>query len=188
MAGAVSDPVEPAEGRPGPRPSPHADATGRLGAISRVVNRIATVALWSAAVGLVAMTTAIAWQVFGRYVLNDSPHWTEPGSLLLMSWFILIGAAVGVRESDHLGFEIGLAMAPPRLRLAMRVTSFGLIALFGIGMAWYGAKLAAGTWTAMMSGLSIPQGVDYLPLVIGGVLIALFAAEKLLHLLAVGEE
>jgi TRAP-type C4-dicarboxylate transport system permease small subunit len=184
MLGAVSDPADQNDARSGPRPSPHADATGRLGTLSRAINRIATVALWSAAIGLIAMTAAIAWQVFCRYLLNDSPHWTEPGSLLLMSWFILIGAAVGVRESDHLGFEIGLSMAPPKLRRAMKATSFGLIALFGLGMAWYGAKLAAGTWSASMSGLSIPQGVDYLPLVIGGVLITLFAIEKLLHLFA----
>ncbi len=52
--------------------------------------------------------------MIGRYLLNDSPSWTEPLSLLLMSWFILLGAAVGVREGDHLGFEIGLHYAAPR--------------------------------------------------------------------------
>jgi TRAP-type C4-dicarboxylate transport system permease small subunit len=182
MLGAVSD----SEAR-GSSTQAHGAAPGWLGALSRIVNRIATVALWSAAIGLVAMTAAIAWQVFGRYVLNDSPHWTEPGSLLLMSWFILIGAAVGVRESDHLGFEIGLASAPPKLRRLMKATSFALITAFGLGMAWYGAKLSAGTWSAKMSGLPIPQGVDYLPLVLGGLLIALFALEKLLHLFASDE-
>ena len=187
MLGATTDSEDQAASRPATRPSPHAGTPGRLGTFSRVVSRIATVALWSAAVGLVTMTVAIAWQVFGRYVLNDSPHWTEPGALLLMSWFILIGAAVGVRESDHLGFEIGLAYAPPRLRRAMQATTFGLIALFGLGMAWYGAKLSAGTWSAAMSGLPVPQGVDYLPLVVGGLLIALFAIEKLLHLFAAAE-
>ena len=56
------------------------------------------------------MTVFVGWQVFGRYVLNDSPSWTEPASLLLMSWFILLGSAVGVREGVHLGFEIGPAL------------------------------------------------------------------------------
>ena len=62
------------------------------------------------------MTVFVAWQIFGRYVLNQSPSWTEPASLLLMSWFILLGSAVGVREGNHLGFEIGLHMPRRRLR------------------------------------------------------------------------
>ena len=47
-----------------------------------------------------------------------TPIWVEAGSLFLMSWFILLGAAVGVRESDHLGFEVGLIMSPPPMRAA----------------------------------------------------------------------
>jgi TRAP-type C4-dicarboxylate transport system permease small subunit len=183
MLGAATDPRDPAS----VPESKLVRASGSLAGLHRAVGRIATVALWSAATGLVAMTAAITWQIFGRYVLNDSPHWTEPGSLLLMSWFILVGAAVGVRESDHLGFEIGLALAPPRLRRAMQGTTFALIALFGLGMAFYGAQLAAGTWSATMSGLGIPQGVDYLPLVVGGLLMALFAVEKFLEILLAGE-
>ncbi|WP_159715405.1 TRAP transporter small permease [Geminicoccus flavidas] len=184
MPAAAAIPEDPTA----PPESPLVRPVGPLARLHRVLDRVAAVALWSAAAGLVAMTAAIAWQVFGRYVLNDSPHWTEPGSLLLMSWFILLGAAVGVRESDHLGFEIGLALAPPKLRKAMQCTTFALITLFGLGMAFYGAKLAAGTWGATMSGLGIPQGVDYLPLVMGGLLIALFALEKLLQRLISREE
>ncbi len=183
MLGAATDPRDPASAPE----STLVQAAGPLAGLHRAIGRIAAVALWTAALGLIAMTAAIAWQIFGRYILNDSPHWTEPGSLLLMSWFILVGAAVGVRESDHLGFEIGLAIAPPRLRRAMRLATFLLITLFGLGMTWYGAQLAAGTWSATMSGLGIPQGVDYLPLVVGGLLMALFAIEKFLEILLVGE-
>jgi len=39
-----------------------------------------------------------------------------------------------------------------------------------------------------MPGLPISQGVDYVPLVFGGVLIAIFALEKLARLLLAGEE
>ena len=40
-------------------------------------------------------------------------------------------------------------------------------------------ELAVGTWSAAMPGLPIPQGMDYVPLCVGGALIALFACEKL---------
>ncbi|WP_341991601.1 TRAP transporter small permease [Azorhizobium sp. AG788] len=148
--------------------------------LRRVVRVLANLALWISGAGLIAMTAAVFWQVIGRYVLNDSPSWTEPLSLLLMSWFILLGAAVGVREGDHLGFEIGLHYASPPVRRAMEVFTHLLVMGFGSAMAWYGWDLAAGTWSAKMAGVNLPQGVDYLPLVGGGALIALFSLEKLL--------
>ncbi|MGL4637923.1 MAG: TRAP transporter small permease [Beijerinckiaceae bacterium] len=156
--------------------SPHATR------LARILAPVSLAALWIASLGLVLMTLFVAWQVFGRYVLNDTPSWTEPGSLLLMSWFILLGGAVGVRENDHLGFEIGLHYASKPLRLMMRITTHVLIIVFGIAMTIYGWQLTAATWRAKMAGINLPQGMDYLPLVGGGVLISLFAFEKLVNL------
>lgn len=157
-------------------------------ALPRILARISFVALWISGAGLVLMTAFVAWQVFGRYVLNQSPSWTEPASLLLMSWFILLGAAVGVREGNHLGFEIGLHYAPSWLRKIMLLVSHALVVGFGGAMSWYGTELAVETWSANMAGLPIPQGMDYVPLAVGGLLIALFALEKLALLLSQGEE
>ena len=45
---------------------------------------LARAALLAAGVALVAMAAVEAWQVFARYVLNDSPGWTEPLALFLL--------------------------------------------------------------------------------------------------------
>ncbi|MFS8035379.1 TRAP transporter small permease [Xanthobacter sp. AM11] len=150
-------------------------------ALRHAVRLLSQVALMISGAGLLAMTLAVFWQVIGRYVLNASPSWTEPLSLLLMSWFILLGAAVGVREGMHLGFEIGLHFAPPPIRRAMEIATHLLVMFFGGAMAWYGWDLAMGTWSAKMAGIDLPQGVDYLPLVGGGALICLFSFERLLN-------
>jgi TRAP-type C4-dicarboxylate transport system permease small subunit len=105
-----------------------------------------------------------------------------------MSWFILLGAAVGVREGNHLGFEIGLHYAPAGLRRVMLAVSDVLVIGFGLAMSWYGSMLAIETWSANMAGLPIPQGMDYIPLAVGGALIALFSFEKLVLLLLQGED
>ena len=53
-----------------------------------------------------------AWQVFARYVLNDSPGWTEPVALLLLNIAMMFGAAVGVRQRDALSASsLGAAAA-----------------------------------------------------------------------------
>ncbi|NTA81981.1 TRAP transporter small permease [Agrobacterium tumefaciens] len=151
-----------------------------LGALSRA-------SLYIAGVGMVAMTLIVGWQVFARYILNDSPSWSEPLSLHLMSWFIMLGAAVGVRESVHLGLDILRYMMPPRIQAAMDLTSLALIFFFGVGMCWYGTVLSAGTWTATIPVLGWPGGMDFFPLIGGGFLIALFAAERVIDLV-IGEE
>jgi TRAP-type C4-dicarboxylate transport system permease small subunit len=159
-----------------------------LAGLSRILGVVNRAALWISGLGLIVMTAFIAWQIFGRYVLNQSPSWTEQASLLLMSWFILLGSAVGVREGNHLGFEIALHYAPQGLRWIMLAVTEVLVIAFGGAMAWYGTELAVGTWSAAMPGLGIPQGMDYVPLTVGGVLIALFSLEKLVRLLLAGED
>lgn len=160
----------------------------RLGAFSNLMAALARTALVAAGAGLIAMTGCVAWLVLGRYVLNDTPTWTEPAVLLLMSWFIILGAAVGVRERDHLGFEIGLHVAPPPLRRAMKIVTDLLVGGFGLAMVVYGWQLAAATWAARTPMLGLSQGWDYAPMVAGGALVALFSVEKLIEHLVRAEE
>lgn len=147
------------------------------------LRRTALLTIWLAGLGLIAMTVLVAWQVFGRYVLNATPTWTEPSVLLLMSWFILLGAAVGVRDGDHLGFEIGLHYAPAPLKFVMKITTELVVIGFGLAMFWYGLELARTTWAAATPMIGISQGWDYVPMAGAGVLIALFGVEKLWRVL-----
>jgi TRAP-type C4-dicarboxylate transport system permease small subunit len=150
----------------------------RLLAAGRVLGALSTIALWVASAGMVAMTAMVAWQVFARYVLNDSPSWTEPAAVMVMSWFIFLGSAVGVRENFHMGFDV-LIHFMPGAGPAMRAISDLAVLVFGIGMIVYGTQLIIDTWTAIIPVLHLPGGFDYMPIVGGGVLVSLFAAERL---------
>ncbi|MDQ0322604.1 TRAP-type C4-dicarboxylate transport system permease small subunit [Pararhizobium capsulatum DSM 1112] len=147
-------------------------------AVRPVLAGLSRASLYLSGVGLLVMTAAVGWQVFARYVLNDTPSWSEPLSLHLMSWFIILGAAVGVRESVHLGLDFVRHGAPPAMQRAMDLVSLGLIVLFGIAMTYYSILLAAGTWSARIPVLGWPGGVDFIPMIVGGLLISLFAAER----------
>lgn len=157
---------------------------GALRAAARTLSRLGTLSLWLAGIGLVLMTAFVAWQVFGRYVLNRSPSWTEPGSVMLMSWFIFLGAAVGVRENYHLGFDVLLYVLPRGGKKWLRMISDLVVFAFGIGMIWYGGQLVALTWDSVLPSLGISGGWDYLPIVAGGVLVVLFTLERILLRLA----
>lgn len=142
--------------------------------------RISLLALVIAGAGLVAMTAIVAWTVFGRYVLNATPTWGEPTSLFLMLWFILLGGAVGVRELDHMGFDIGLHYARGRWKSALVVANETLVLFFALCMIWFGWQLAAKVWSDRLPMIGISKGWDYVPIIGGGFLIALFSIEKLL--------
>jgi len=148
-------------------------------ALVRLFAALSAASLWLAGLGLVLMTAFVAWQVFGRYVLNRSPSWTEPGSVMLMSWFIFLGAAVGVRENYHLGFDVLLYVLPKGGKKWLRMISDIVAFAFGIGMIWYGGQLVVLTWDSVLPSLGISGGWDYVPLVAGGVLVVLFTLERI---------
>jgi TRAP-type C4-dicarboxylate transport system permease small subunit len=140
---------------------------------------VAKAALWLAGAGLVLMTAFVAAQVFWRYVLNSSLMWSEPGAVILMGWFIFLGAAVGIREGYHLSFDVLLYVLPRRAKLVLYSVSDTVVVAFGIGMVWYGGQLAISAAGTRLPSLGISGAFDFLPLVMGGVLMVLFSLERL---------
>ena len=151
---------------------------------ARATGALANISLWVAGIGLVAMTAAIAMQVFWRYVLNNSLIWTEPGSVMIMGWFIFLGAAVGIREGYHLSFDVLLYFLPENYKSRLHSLSDLAVASFGCGMIWYGWELAAKTAPNIMPSLGISDAFNFAPLVAGGFLIVLFSIERILRRLA----
>ena len=151
----------------------------RMGAVGRTLTFLSNAALYLAGAGLVAMTLIVGWQVFLRYVLNWSNAWTELSSIIIMSWFIFLGAAVGVRENYHLGFDVLLYVLPPGSKKVLRTLSDLVVVAFSFGMIWYGIVLMRLQWEEVMPGLGISGSFRYMPLTGGGVLILLFSLERI---------
>lgn len=147
--------------------------------IARGLGLMATAALWLAGTALVAMTALIMAQVIFRYGLNNSIVWSEPAAVILMGWFIFLGAAVGIREGYHLSFDILIYLLPPRAKLVMFSISDFAVGAFGCGMVWYGGQLAASSAGVKLPTLGISGAFDFLPIMVGGVLVALFSLERL---------
>jgi TRAP-type C4-dicarboxylate transport system permease small subunit len=132
-----------------------------------------------AATALVSMAVVQGWQVFARYVLNDSPSWTEPLALLFMSTTMMFGAAAGVRASRHFGFYILVETSTPRVRTLL-LTFARLVALaIGLMLAIWSGQMAAQSWDYSIAGAPLPHGIVYMPMCLGGALIALFSLEQM---------
>lgn len=153
-----------------------------------ILDRLSWFSLWLSGTCLVAMVAIIFIVVFGRYVLNSTPTWGEALSVTFMGWFIFFGAAVGVHERTHLGFDVFLYIVPPQVKSIMRTISDIAVFLFGLGMIYYGFLLAEKTWDAIRPTLGIPDGFRYVPLVLGGILICLFTLNGMLTRFFVTDE
>ncbi len=133
-----------------------------------------------AAAALCGLVIVLAWQVFGRYVLNASPSWTEPVALTLMGVAALFGAAVAVRAESHFAFPTLVESSPKPLRAALKTLARLIALLFGAALAWFGGFLIIDSWNVPMAGAPFPEGVANIGVCVGGVLIALFSLERLM--------
>lgn len=140
-----------------------------------MLDRISDWLIKLSALGLIIMTAVTFWQVFGRFVLNSSPSWSEPLSLILMIWYIFFAAATGVRESSHIKITVLEDMSSPsRLRI-LRICINILVAIFGAILCIYGVQLVYLVNDNIIAGLGISRSFAYLPLPISGFLMTIFA-------------
>jgi TRAP-type C4-dicarboxylate transport system permease small subunit len=137
-----------------------------------------------AVAGLIAVILCVQWQVIGRYVFNDTPTWAEALALLLVLFVTAFGLAVGVRDAGHIGLESMVALLPDRWRRRVEVLIHVLVGTFGALMVYGGWQWMAGKWGEKKPMLPVPDGIDYLPMVIAGALIVLFSVEHIIALLA----
>ena len=147
---------------------------------ARFTQELARIAIVISTVGLVLMTFIIGWQVFARYVLNASPAWSESAALLLMLYYIMLAAAVGVYENFHLGLKVLLDAVPTPIRTILEVINNSLVIIFGIAMLVNGSRLALFTVEHIMPALNISRSFAYWPFAAAGLFISIFALERLI--------
>ncbi|MET4845281.1 tripartite ATP-independent transporter DctM subunit [Bradyrhizobium japonicum] len=158
------------------------EVTGRpsTGLLSRINAVVARLGMYLSVTGLLVIVTIVFYQVFGRYVLNSSPTWTENLALVLILYVTLIGAAVGVRDAGHIGMDSLLVMLPDHLREKIELVIHVLVAVFGIAMAYNGWILGASVGTVKIPNLGLPEVIRYVPLIASGVLIVSFSIEHII--------
>jgi TRAP-type C4-dicarboxylate transport system permease small subunit len=149
---------------------------------TRLCANLSKLSLMLAVCGLIVLIACVQYQVIGRYVLNDTPTWAEALALLLVLYITALGLAVGVRDSGHIGMDSIISLLPEGVRLKLEIVIHGLVGLFGGLMAYNGYIWAALKWNDQKPMLPIPSSMDYVPLIIAGVLVVLFSIEHVIAL------
>ncbi|WP_170920983.1 TRAP transporter small permease [Enhydrobacter aerosaccus] len=137
---------------------------------------------------LIAAIVNLLIGVFLRYVmipvtdwldLDPIPFtWVEEVGEMMLAYLTLIGAAIGVRERAH--FTLHVLHLTPRGLLFVERIHFVLVAALGLLVAWFGVRLCILNSTLTTPGLEINLAVLYGSAVIGGVLLAIYAASMVI--------
>jgi TRAP-type C4-dicarboxylate transport system permease small subunit len=149
---------------------------------TRFCATLSKISLMLAVAGLIVLIACVQYQVIGRYVFNDTPTWAEALALLLVLYITSLGVAVGVRDAGHIGMDSIISLLPERMRLKLEILIHILVGTFGALMAYNGYIWTVLKWNDRKPMLPVPSGMDFLPLVIAGVLVVLFTIEHVIAL------
>ena len=153
------------------------------GLFPRINGSMAKTCMIFSVAGLLVIVAIVFYQVFGRYVMNSSPTWTENFALVLVLYITLLGAAVGVRDAGHIGMESLLVLVPEKMRNRIELLIHALVIMFGAAMIYNGLVLGQSVLGYKIPNLGLPESIRYVPLVISGVLVILFSVEHIVALL-----
>lgn len=140
-----------------------------------MLDKISNGLIKASAAGLIIMVFVISWQVFGRFILNSSPSWSDQVALILMIWYIFFAAAAGVHERFHIRITALEDMSSPAMAKKLRIAIHIITAIFGMILLIFGAQLVWLVQIHVIPALGISRSFAYLPLPISGLLMTIFA-------------
>jgi TRAP-type C4-dicarboxylate transport system permease small subunit len=144
---------------------------------------LSKISLVLAIIGLLSVVLCVQWQVIGRYVFNDTPTWAEALAMLIVLFVTAFGLGVGVRDAGHIGMESLIVLLPEKWRVRLELLIHALVAVFGYLMVQSGWMWASAKWQEKKPMLPVPDGIDYVPVIIAGALIFIFSIEHIVALL-----
>src|SRR5258708_445561 len=84
---------------------------------------------------LAAMFVAFILQIVFRYFFNFPIGWTSELSVVTWLWLVLWGAALVVKESEEIRFDLVYSSAGPRTRRAMGIiTGISIVVLYAASL------------------------------------------------------
>jgi len=113
-----------------------------------------------------------------RYVFQRAPSWTEELAVLMFAWASLGALALGVREGFHVRLTLLLDAAPSAARAAGERVLDAVTAFLGAYLAWAGWRFVDMTSGTVSAAVGYPIEVLHIMAPVCGVLVMLFAAER----------
>lgn len=139
---------------------------------------------WLLVVLMSVIVINVTWQVFTRFILNDSSSFTEELARFLLIWIGFLGSAYAYRRHSHLSLDLLMQSIPEHKQANLQRLSHVFCFLFAAGVMIYGGSQLMGLTLSLNQtspALGIPIGYVYSCIPLTGVLICWFAIENFLY-------
>lgn len=151
-----------------------------LRGVERIIAFVAGALKLSLIAAIAVMVGCIALQVVMRYVFGRTPSWTEELAVLMFSWSVMGGLALGVREGFHVRLDVLINLTPPGGRPWAERAIEALTAAFGFYLAWSGLRFLDMTGGSVSAAIGFPIELLHAMAPVAGALIGLFASWRML--------
>lgn len=136
-----------------------------------------------ALISLGAMIIIVALQVFTRFFMESTPHWTEEAARMFFIYSVAFGTAIGIRNGDFVKLNlIGKYLSSRNDRLLNIFVDLTTIA-FALILILHSIKFVKLGMDELSPALEITMGFVFLSITIIGLSIVFFTLENLFHLI-----
>lgn len=90
---------------------------------------------------ILAIAVILSYQVFMRYVVQESLSWSEELSRYMFIWLIYLGISYGAKVMRHIKIDAGLYMFPKKFRPWVVICGDVIFLIFSIVVVIYATKL-----------------------------------------------
>lgn len=149
----------------------------------RIIEKIDWVIARFVSLLMALLVVDVSWQVVSRFILNSPSIYTEEIALFLVLWISLLGAAYTYRRGAHLGLDILVEKLQEKQKRLVQILADGMCLVFALIILLYGG------WELVLLNIQLQQSsaalqvqvwIVYSVIPISGILISLYALERIL--------
>ncbi|PZR94826.1 MAG: hypothetical protein DI537_06135 [Stutzerimonas stutzeri] len=123
----------------------------------------------------------IVYQVLMRYIVGQTPSWSEEVAILMFAWATLGGIALGIREGFHVRLTLLLDPMSDRSRLMADRAIDGVTAALGFYLVWSGWRFVDMTEGSVSAAIGYPTELLHGMAPVCGLLMGIFAVERMVY-------
>ena len=107
---------------------------------------------------------------------NNPFSWSEEVTLMFLVWFGYLCIPIDIYTDSHAALFFAYGKLPPFAKKFLDLGRHGILVWFSVLMIKYGAKITALNIAKKQPATQLSQGLLFAPLVIGGILMTVYAA------------
>jgi TRAP-type transport system small permease protein len=147
--------------------------------MTRTIRQVYRLFATGALISLGSMIIVVGIQVFSRFLMESTPHWTEEAARIFFIYSVAFGTGTGIRNGDFIRLNlIGKYLSPAPGRFLDLVTDIVIIA-FSVILIIHSMRFVRLGMDEQSPALEISMGFVFVSMVIIGLAIFIFTLENL---------